>query len=274
AQLASVIASRPVDEKNLVSIVDSDVDLSQFDFNVLGDLLEAHPEIGAVWAPPIDDGEVVSFGDRASHATLNGSFHAFPLLAGISPESLVGKTFALRRETLDEVGGFASLIDFLGEDMELANRLRSKGFEVRPAPIPTRSTCSERSFSSVVSRIARWMTVIRAQRPLLMVTYPVFFFGASLIVPAGTLLGTFAHGAIAALGSSLALSAMLTRVGLVIVARGRAGQRTSILSAVIDAILGDLVVIAGFLRASKSRKFLWRGVPLAIDRSGRLVATK
>ncbi len=271
AQLDAVVCAESRTD-DFILVVDSDVSLERFDLDASCDLLEHDEGLGAVWCPPVDDCEVRSLGDRASQATLNGSFHAFPLLAGVEPSALVGKTFVLRREALEEIGGFGQLIEYLGEDFELSARLQKAGYRVEPSPITTHACVTERSFGTVVARIARWMTVVRAQRPLLMLSYPLFFFSASLIVPAGTVIATFAYGFPARASAVVALCAMLTRVGLVFVARARCRQRVTILTAVIDAILGDLVTVLAFFRAFRSRRFEWRGVPLEVDRQGRLVA--
>ncbi|MEO0815071.1 MAG: glycosyltransferase family 2 protein, partial [Myxococcota bacterium] len=258
--------------EDLACVVDSDVDLTRFDLDACCDLVQHDSGLGALWCPPMDASETLTVGDRASQATLNGSFHAFPLLSGMAPTALVGKTFVLRREVLDEVGGFSELIEYLGEDVELSSRLQAKGYRVEPAPVLARATCNGRSFSSVVARFSRWMTVLRAQRPGLMLTYPLFFFSASIIVPLGTLVSTVAFGFPAGAAAVVALSALLTRVGLVFVARARCRQTTGVLSAVIDAILGDLVLAFAFVYAYRSRTVKWRGVSLSVDRSGRLVA--
>lgn len=271
AQLDAVVSAES-QAGDLLCVVDSDVSLLRFDLDASCNLLEHDERLGAVWCPPVDACELRTLGDRASQATLNGSFHAFPLLAGIEPTALVGKTFIVRRDALDEVGGFGDLVDFLGEDFELSARLQTAGYRVEPSPILTTACLPERSFGDVVARIARWMTVVRAQRPLLMLSYPLFFFSASLIVPAGTVVATVATGFPARASAVVALCAMLTRVGLVFVARARCRQRVSILTAVIEAILGDLVILLAFFRAFRSRRFEWRGVPLAVDRRGRLVA--
>ncbi|MEO1482178.1 MAG: glycosyltransferase [Myxococcota bacterium] len=271
AQLAAAVRSAGGNEPSLM-VVDSDVDLEGFDLDRMVDLLQSDPGLGALWSPPHDDGPIETFGDRASHATLNGSFHCFPLLCGIDPTALVGKTFAIQRRALEAIGGFDALIEYLGEDVEISRRLRTAGYRVEPAPVVARSMARGRSFQDVVSRIARWTTVIRAQRPLMMFTYPVFMFAGNLLVIGGTLVGTFGAGWPVGASASLALCVILTRVGLAVTARFRCGLPFSVLTAVIDSIVADVVLMLAFLRACGSRSFEWRGVPLAIDREGRLVA--
>lgn len=271
AQLAAVVRNSGNVEPALI-VVDSDVDLNGFDLDTMIDIMEADSSVGALWAPSYDCGPIETFGDRASHATLNGSFHAFPLLCGIDPTALMGKTFAVQRRALDAIGGFDALIEYLGEDVEISRRLREAGYRVEPAPMAVPSMTRGRSLNDVVSRFARWITVIRAQRPFLMLSYPIFMFAGVLLVIGGTLVGTFGSGWPVGASASLALCVILTRVGLSVTARYFCGLSFSPLTAVIDAIVSDVVLALAFLRACRSRRFEWRGVPLAIDREGRLVA--
>lgn len=271
AQLAAALRE-PMRPDSLIVVVDSDVDLTGFELDVMLDQLEDDPGLGLVWAPPVDAGPVSSLGDRGARAVLSGSFHAFPLLCGIDPSAVVGKTIALRAEVLDATGGFDGLIEFLGEDIELSRRVRGLGLRVEPASVTVASCSSKRSLASVIARISRWMQVIRAQRPWLMPSYPLFFFAGSVLVIFGTALASIAHGWPSQAGAALALCALLTRVGLSFVARRRCGQNVSMIGAVIDAVLGDLVLAFAFVRACCSRRFQWRGVGLQIGRDGRLLA--
>ena len=194
AQLARVIAAERCD---VVVNLDSDVDCATVDLHALVAALGGDGALGAVWAPVVEDGGV-TLGDRASDALLAGSLHAFPLLAALDPRGLVGKVVALRREALDRVGGFDALTDYLGEDMELARRLRAAGYRTQAASFVAVSRAEGRTWGAAVVRYARWITVIRAQRPALLASYPALFFATPLLVGGGIAAGA---PAVVALGT-------------------------------------------------------------------------
>ena len=261
-QLAAVIAAepRPFD---VALIADSDVDLAGANLDALVAPLAARADLAAVWAPPIEAGVARTLGNRASAALLGASLHAFPLLAGLDRGGLVGKLFAVKREALAEAGGFGALVAHLGEDMELARRLRARGHAVEAAPIVARSLVAGRTWEQVERRIARWITVIRAQRPALLPSYPALFFAT---VPIALLAALAARPAPAA----AALVAVALRVAVAVAATRAAGGRVTVSRLALDALLADALLACAFARALRSRRVVWRDVALTIDGSGRL----
>jgi ceramide glucosyltransferase len=119
-----------------------------------------------------------------------------------------------------------------------------------------RSLSSGRSWEQAEERLGRWLTVIRAQRPALLPSYPLLFLATAPLVALG------------ALGASPAAvaAALLPRLAVALVASAAAGRRLSLL----DAALGDLLLAGAFLRALRSREVVWRDVPLTIGRGGLL----
>lgn len=250
----------------VVLVADSDVFLSS---EVVASLVEAlaRGEAEAAWAAPV---EIVPStpADRASASVLDASLHSFGLLSALDPFGMVGKLFAIRRDTLEHVGGFGALIDRLGEDMELARRLRVAGMRACVAAVPARSLASGRSWSTAVKRYARWITVIRAQRPSLLVSYPLLF-GAAPLQLALALSAIVVEGGIGAAALALACAG---RWLTAIFARGRSGRP-------IDEIglwpwIADVMLLASFVLALASRTIRWRGVPLRIDKGGVLAEAR
>jgi ceramide glucosyltransferase len=259
AQIAAVLAAErgPFDA---IVIADSDVDLDGFDLDaLLGPLFEYDkeyrkerrlfppetpdrrpPRTGAVWAPPVEVGASAGAGDRASAAVLSGSLHAFTILG------------ALER--------------VLGEDMELARRLAAAGHGVRVAPMVARSLKSGRTWRCSVERYARWLTVIRAQRPRLLVSYPLLFLATPLILAGSALVAPFAPApALAA-----AVLAVTSRLCAAVCARLLAGLGLSLAASTVDAVLADALLAHAFARALAARTVTWRGRALTIDRRGAL----
>lgn len=259
AQLAEVVEVVPPSFRTLVC-VDSDVDLRGLRVRTILDRGAA-----ASWVPTVEIvSEASTFGDRASAAVLALSFHAFPLLAEVDPGALVGKVLAIRRDALVEVGGFASVSTRLGEDMELGRRLRRGGERVSASSQVARAEVRGRSLGAVVARFARWIAVVRAQRPVLLVGYPLFFFPVLLVLPA--MLLTFPAWP----GPMLpAAAAVLVGARLFLAWTGRRLAGATALGLTRGALLADLVLALAFCRALLTRVHSWRGRPLLL-RAGHL----
>lgn len=250
----------------IVAVVDSDVDLEGAPLSaLLFPVAEKRAE--AVWAPPVERSASRRAGDLASAALLGASLHAFPLLAGLDPAGLVGKVFAVSAGALDRVGGFSALADYLGEDMELARRLRAGGGRVEAAPFIAVSLAEGRSFASAASRYARWLAVIRAQRPALLASYPALFFATPLVLlSAAGLALAFPEARFPALAS--ALVALAARA-LVALAAARAARRP-LLASLAASPLADALLALAFLRALTTRTVAWRSRTLLVERGGRI----
>jgi ceramide glucosyltransferase len=265
AQLAAIVAmERAV--FHVVLVADSDVDLTGTDLDALVAPLVTRTDLAAVWAPPIEAASAHTLGDRASGALLGASLHAFPLLAGLDRAGLVGKLIAVRHDALREVGGFDTLVSHLGEDMELARRLRAVGHGIEAAPIVARSLASGRSWEQVESRFARWITVIRAQRPALLTSYPCLFFAMAPIV----ILAAAAVPVAPRTAAVAAIFAILTRLAVAAAAARATGRSLAVPRLAADAVLADVLLASAFVRAMCSRRVVWRDVALVVDRDGLL----
>lgn len=274
ASILAGVLERHASGHAVIVNVDSNVDLAGFELDRLLAPLREPTRAGAAWAPWAERSRSDSasagpwLGARASEAVLGGALTAFPLLCGLDPEGLVGKLWAIRGDALAQIGGFDELVYFLGEDFELARRLRAAAWQVTPADVLACSQGGRPRLREVIERFARWMLVVRGQRPALLITYPVLFFATPLV------LGLLALGALAR--PDLAVIALV----LVIAARGIIGlaaaywSRRSLapIALLTDAALADLVLALAWIRALQSRDVAWRGHRLRVERGGRLRA--
>ncbi|KIG18730.1 Ceramide glucosyltransferase [Enhygromyxa salina] len=283
SMLAAVLAGAG-ETYEIVVNVDSNVDLSGYPLDeLLMPLLDARPgasspdarvgapasdaRVGASWGPWSELRTHEGLGPRASEAVLGASLTAFPLLCGIYGYGLCGKIWAARREALHACAP-AELTEFLAEDLEMARRLRAGGWGIVATPILGRARGGDPSFSQAVARFGRWMLAVRAQRPALMTTYPLFFF-ATPIVLALAGLGIVAQPILAATAAGLTVFARLV---VTLTAQYWSGRPVRIWRAVIEAALGDVALGLAWLRALSRREVQWRGHQLRVDRSGRLSA--
>ncbi len=264
SQLAAAIARSA--RTDVVVNLDSDVDCAGLSLDAMVGALWADTSLGAVWAPPVEDGGV-TFSDRCSDALLGGSLHAFPVLSALDPQGLVGKAVALRRDALDAVGGFDALTSHLGEDMELARRLRARGMRSGALSQTVTSRARGRPWRGAVDRYARWIMVIRAQRPALMASYPALFFATWPMVFSSLALALAAPAA-RTLALSTAAVALAARLAVALAARRASGHAMG--RALADTVLADALLACAFVSALATREVRWRGRALRIDRGGLL----
>jgi ceramide glucosyltransferase len=76
-----------------------------------------------------------------------------------------GATLALRRTTLERIGGFASLKDCLADDFCLAERARDVGLATVLVPLMVATDVVEASAASLWLRETRWLRTIRSVNP-------------------------------------------------------------------------------------------------------------
>ena len=266
SQLAGVID--PADD-DLALVIDSDVELEGLDLDrMLAPLADPAARVAAVWCAPVERAPA-SLADRMSAAVLGGSLHAFSLLGRLEPHGLlVGKTFAVRLTALRRMGGFAALVQHLGEDMELARRLREQGSCVQESDTVVSSLASRRSVGQVLARYARWLLVIRAQRPALLASYPLLLAATPGLLAAGSL--AIVRGLP---GAALAVVvAVVTRLGVGVVARALAGRPLRLAGVALDAVLADALLLAAFVRAALGpARVRWRERSLRLGARGLLV---
>jgi len=76
-----------------------------------------------------------------------------------------GATMALRRDTLEAIGGFEKLANHLADDYILGRLVRQRGLRTVIAPVTVETVVTESDLSSVVGHELRWMRTIRSLQP-------------------------------------------------------------------------------------------------------------
>ncbi|NIR32417.1 MAG: glycosyltransferase [Gammaproteobacteria bacterium] len=175
----------------------------------------------------------------------------------------LGASVALRRETLQVVGGLSSLADYLVEDYELGRRILARGQRMRLAPYFVDLTVDLSGPGEWWRHQLYWDQNTRAAHPV--------GFTASVL----TRLLPFAL--------LFAASRLFDPVGLIVLA-GALVMRTATAAATLAA-MGDGVGLralwllpvrdlAGFVSwfvALRKRTFTWRGHEFGLTRDGRIV---
>jgi ceramide glucosyltransferase len=114
----------------------------------------------------------------------------------------MGSTIALRRETLERIGGFRALADTLADDYELGAAVRGLGLTVGIPPFTIGHVCPERSLRQLVAQELRWLRTVRQIAPAghlgSLVGHPAAFAAVALALGPGPIAGAVLFTAIAA----------------------------------------------------------------------------
>jgi ceramide glucosyltransferase len=77
----------------------------------------------------------------------------------------LGASMAVRRDLLEQIGGFAALVDFLADDYQLGNMVRRAGYRVELSGCFVESIMHRETLPSVLFRQLRWGRTMRVSRP-------------------------------------------------------------------------------------------------------------
>ncbi|WP_406868380.1 bacteriohopanetetrol glucosamine biosynthesis glycosyltransferase HpnI [Paraburkholderia fungorum] len=119
--------------------------------------------------------------------------------AGGSRRFGFGATLALRRTTLEGIGGFETLKDCLADDYWLAEHARTLGFNTVLSPVMVATDVIEPTFTTLWLREMRWLRTIRSVNlpgfAFLFVTFtsPWLLIGSALLLGVSNGDGTTAH---------------------------------------------------------------------------------
>lgn len=258
AQLAEGLDGLALAEDQVVLVFDQDVVASSIDVGALMLALREVPRRGAVWMPVRHHSPLMTLGDRVAQAIFNGGGHAMPMLAHLDAQSLVGKIIAYRPAAVRAAGGWAAVVPHLGDDVALARALRAAGFEVAASELALGDMARTGvSVQSVFDRMVRWTQIVRAQRPWLLATYPVY-----LVFWPVTLLLTLLAGGLGDRSPLLGVTAVvatLLRLRVAYWARRACMDQFALFAALVDMVLGDVLLCAAWLWIWAGRPIRWHG---------------
>ncbi len=174
-------------------------------------------------------------------------------------QACMGSTIALRRATLQRIGGFEAFVDSLADDHAIGMAVRGVGLKVVPVPrMVLVHGCTERSFTAVWRHEIRWAATVR---------------GANFSGHVGSLL---THP----LALSLLAVPLMPGAGAVVVAAALLTR--CLLARTIDRWVGeptapmwwlparDLLSFAVFAASFLARSVDWRGARLRMGPRGRV----
>jgi ceramide glucosyltransferase len=80
-------------------------------------------------------------------------------------EFALGSTMVFRAATLHQMGGFASIANYLADDYQLGSHIQSLGYRIEFAPVVVETDLGAGSWSATWRHQLRWSRTIRVSRP-------------------------------------------------------------------------------------------------------------
>jgi ceramide glucosyltransferase len=197
-KVSNLINMMPLARNDVVVLSDSDIEVGPtYLADVVAELQQ--PGVGAVTC--LYHG-IAGEGlwSRLSAMSINTYFLSNVVVArslGLA-QPCFGATIALRRETLEEIGGFDAFADCLADDYELGMAVRRAGYEVVIPPFSVGHVCFERTAAELVRHQIRQSRTIRSIDPVgyagafISHAFALALIGAVLGSPLGLLVAALA----------------------------------------------------------------------------------
>jgi ceramide glucosyltransferase len=259
-KMSNILNMLPEAQHDVLVFADSDVSVGpSYLRNVIGELQK--PGVGlvtCVYRGQPDPG----FWPRLSAKATNYQFLP-SVVTGLAfgmARPCFGQTIAMRRETLEKIGGFAQFVHHLAEDHAIGEAVRMIGEKVVIPPFTVSHACVETSVTKLIAHELRWSRTIRT-------ITPVAHLGSSLMHPlAFALLATALSGG-AAWAWPLVAAALLARLALKVQSDHALRQAHRDLWLLP---LWDIVSFLIFVTSFFSTRVIWRGFSFRVDGDGLL----
>jgi ceramide glucosyltransferase len=174
----------------------------------------------------------------------------------------MGSTIAMRRETLDRIGGFARFADVLADDYAIGLAVETLGLKVVVPPMLVVHGSDERSFAELWRHELRWSATVRG-------VVPGAFAGSVIGMPFPLALLGMAMAPAHAIGAAIVLVSLLARMLVAHAVDRQAGTRTAPLWLLP---MRDCLTFAIFVATFFTRSVDWRGQRLRMGADGRITA--
>ncbi len=178
-KIANLMNMLPAARHDVLVIADSDLHVRpDYLRQVVAELLQ--PGTGLVTTVPAGEPAVPGVAARIGASHLTHVFLPSALLAAaIGRQDCLGGTMALRRQTLERVGGLAALVNHLADDNVLGRLVRGLGLSVRLANTLPAVTVQEATLAALWLHELRWARTIGALAPIAysacVLQYPLFW---------------------------------------------------------------------------------------------------
>lgn len=175
----------------------------------------------------------------------------------------LGAAIAVRKKTLEDIGGFKSIVDYLADDYQLGKRTALAGYKVLLSSYVMDIALSHESLRSVLAREVRWARTTRVSRPWGQFGYVITYgFAWAVLFWLSTLLSLTGWGV---LGGVAVIRIITAYIG----AYKYLGDR-EFSGRVYLLPLRDLLSFGIWIASYFSSKVKWRGRTLRVLRDGRM----
>jgi ceramide glucosyltransferase len=263
-KISNILNMLPHAQHDVLVFADSDISVdTKYLRNVIGELQK--PGVGlvtCVYRGQPDPG----FWPRLSVKAINYQFLpgvVIGLALGLA-RPCFGQTIAMRRDTLEKIGGFAPFVKHLAEDHAIGEAVRMIGQKVVIPPFTISHACVESSAMQLIAHELRWSRTIRSIDPL-------GHLGSALIHPLAFALLTVAFSGGAVWTWLLALVALCVRFALKLLS----DHALQLVRRDLWMMpLWDIASFAIFLASFWSSRVIWRGFSFTVDSDGLLSAAQ
>jgi ceramide glucosyltransferase len=165
-KISNLVNMLPLARHDVLVVADSDIEVGPKYLSTLICELQQR-NVGAVTClyHGIAEGHLWS---KLSAMAINAHFlpEALTALKFRLAQPCFGATIALRRQTLSEIGGFATFAGCLADDFMIGQAVRSRGYAVVMSPCTVGHACFERTLQSLLLRQIRVARTIKSIDPI------------------------------------------------------------------------------------------------------------
>ncbi len=205
--------------------------------------------------------------EKVELLTLNADFMASVIFAHVTGASkfCLGASVALRRSTLEEIGGLEALADYLVEDYEMGQRIWGSGKKISIVPYFIDTMVDLKSPSQWWNHQVYWDQNTRAARP-------VAFLATAIIrsTPFALLFASMRR--LDGVGLAVLGAAILVRMATAAMTLGWGFRDREGLKSLALLPFRDLAGLVSWFLALTRKTTIWRGSKFTLTRDGRLVS--
>ena len=263
-KISNLINMYPRAKHGLIVIADSDIHAPRDYLRQLASSL-SDDGVGLVTTLYAGLGASATVAARLGTAQINHIFLPGALLArALGRQDCLGATMALRRETLERVGGLHALVHHLADDAMLGRLVSARGEKVALAATLPATTVPEVGVGQLFAHELRWGRTIQSLAPvgfaLSSLQYPIVWAGLTALLTGFQpwAIGLFAAAWVARVVAAVGIDAAL-------------GLRSAVPVWLLP--LRDLLSVAVILASYGGNEVAWRGHVLRIS-PPRLAAGK
>ena len=179
----------------------------------------------------------------------------------VSGDQVVGNTFALSKNTLEQLGGLDKYRNFVAEDIAIGKSAHEKGFSIKLGPM-IESPVGEMSFRAMIEKFSRASSYAITMRGLknnwqfiIIYTYFLVLFPPAIFMDANIVILAF----FLALGR-LAFASYLWFVFT--------GEKRVF----VECFLGDILFVFSYIRSLIFKTMSWSSNKYRVDSTGRLTS--